>query len=72
MGATHVPDIFTGIDWGTAAVLEQTETAVARAGLVGRRVATQSDVDLPGDLGQVRAARTRAWVEQSRASGLRI
>ena len=72
VGATHVPDIFTGIDWGTAAVLEQTETALARAGLVGRRVATQSDVDLPMDLGLVRAVRTRAWVEQSRASGLRI
>ena len=36
------------------------------------RVATQRDVDLPTDLGLVRAARTRAWVEQSRASGVRI
>lgn len=72
VGATHVPGIFTGIEWGTAAVLEQTETAVARAGLVSHRVATQRDVDLPADLGLVRGARTRAWVEQSRASGLRI
>ena len=67
-----MPDVFTGIEWGSAAVLAQTETAVARAGLVGRRVATQSDVDLPMDLGLVRAVRTRAWVEQSRASGVRI
>jgi uncharacterized protein len=72
VGATRVPDIFGGIDWGTSEVLQQTETAMARAGLVGHRVATQRDVDLPADLGLVRGARTRAWVEQSRASGLRI
>ena len=71
VGASAVPDIFTGIEWGSARVLRQTEAAAAEAGLVCRYVATLHDVDEPSDLARVRAPRTRAWVAQARASGQR-
>jgi rSAM/selenodomain-associated transferase 1 len=70
VAATRVPDIFTGIVWSTARVLEETETAARRDGLVCRRVATQRDVDRVSDLLAVEATRTRAWVQRARAAGL--
>jgi hypothetical protein len=72
VGATSVPDVFTGIDWGGPDVLSQTEAAATRTGLTCRRLATQSDVDWPSDLALVRARRTRAWVERARAIGRRV
>ena len=67
VGATQLPDIFTGIDWGGPDVLAQTRSRrgpgpVWRAAIV----AMQSDVDRPSDLALVRARRTTAWVEQAR------
>ena len=69
VGASAVPDIFTGIEWGSAQVLRQTEAAAAEAGLPCHYVTTLHDVDEPSDLARVRAARTRAWVKQARAAG---
>lgn len=72
VGATQLPDIFTGIAWGGPDVLAQTEAAAERVGLACRHVAMQSDVDRPADLVPVRARRTSAWVERARAAGQRI
>jgi rSAM/selenodomain-associated transferase 1 len=72
VGATQLPDIFTGIAWGGPDVLAQTEAAADRVGLACRHVAMQSDVDRPADLVRVRARRTWAWVERARAAGQRI
>ena len=69
VGATRVPEIFNGIDWGSDAVLRQTEAAAAAAGLARRYLVTIHDVDAPSDLASVRAPRTRAWVNQARQSG---
>ena len=68
IAARHVPDAFTGIEWGGPLVLEQTERAVARAGRTCLYVERHRDVDRPEDLRGVRAARTRAWVETSLGS----
>lgn len=72
VGATQLPDVFTGIPWGGSDVLAHTEAAANRAGLTCRRVTMHSDVDRPADLMLVKARRTKAWVEQARARGLRI
>ena len=69
VGATCIPKIFNGIDWGSGAVLRQTEAAAAAAGLARRYLVTLHDVDAPSDLASVRARRTCAWAKQARASG---
>jgi rSAM/selenodomain-associated transferase 1 len=70
VAATRVPDIFSGILWGSDRVLADTEAAARQAGLRCRRVATQRDVDRVSDLLSVQAPRTRAWVQQARLVGL--
>ena len=73
VGATQLPDIFTGIDWGGPDVLAQTEAAADRVGsgvpprgdAVRRRSAGR-----PGAGAGARAP--AAWVERARAAGQRI
>ena len=66
IAARRVPDVFTGIEWGSARVLAQTEQAAVRDGLTVRRLAPMSDVDSAADLRHAgatgRAPRTSAWV----------
>ncbi len=64
IAACHVPDAFTGIEWGGPLVFSQTEAALGRAGRACVRVDRHQDVDRPDDLRRVRAARTRAWVQE--------
>ncbi len=44
------PELFAGIDWGTAGVADQTRTAIKRCGLTCAEVAELCDVDRPTDL----------------------
>jgi len=69
IAARHVPDAFTGVEWGGPMVLAQTEAAVGRSARACLRVDRHQDVDRPEDLHRVRAARTRAWVAQRRRLG---
>lgn len=71
IAATHVPDVFEGIEWGTARVLRQTQAAARRAGLPVRLLDPMSDVDSPADLATVSAARTAAWVRRAGITGQR-
>jgi rSAM/selenodomain-associated transferase 1 len=65
VAARVVPPIFSGCEWGTAHVLEQTLRAAAAAGLRVRLLEPLADVDTPDDLRlaalQPGAARTREW-----------
>jgi rSAM/selenodomain-associated transferase 1 len=63
IAACHVPDAFTGIEWGGPFVLTQTEAAVGLAGRACLRLGEHQDVDRPDDLRRVQSARTRAWVD---------
>ena len=44
------PALFSGVAWGSAAVLEQTCQAAARLGLSPHRLARRCDLDRPADL----------------------
>jgi uncharacterized protein len=44
------PALFSGIGWGSDAVLQQTTAAATRLGLVPHRLAWRSDLDRPSDL----------------------
>lgn len=44
------PELFTGIDWGTEKVCEQTRDAIKRLGLSAQDLPQLCDVDLPEDL----------------------
>ena len=65
IGATRVPPVFDGIEWGTPAVLAQTKAAAAIAGLRVALVDALTDVDTSGDLElvarQLPASRTASW-----------
>ena len=63
IGATSVPPVFDGIEWGSGAVLAQTRAAAARAGLRVHIVATLTDVDTVADLQRLAgsASRTGVW-----------
>ena len=70
LGATHTPELFDGVEWGTPGVLRQTVLQAARGGTRVRLLAPASDVDGAADLqrivdggdeGSARASRTRAW-----------
>ena len=73
VGATRVPPIFEGIDWGTAAVLGQTTAAAAARGIRVSLVDTLTDVDTPRDLEAVAMrlpfSRTAAWWRGGRTEG---
>ncbi|MEO7741923.1 MAG: TIGR04282 family arsenosugar biosynthesis glycosyltransferase [Usitatibacter sp.] len=47
--ARPVPAIFTGVAWGTAAVMRQTRERLAAAGVRWKELATSWDVDRPED-----------------------
>lgn len=70
IGATRVPPVFDGIEWGSDAVLTQTKAAAAIAGLRISLVDGLSDVDTPGDLQrlaqQLPASRTAIWLKDGR------
>jgi glycosyltransferase A (GT-A) superfamily protein (DUF2064 family) len=66
IGATFVPDVFDGIEWGGPAVLAQTCSAAADRGLRVRLLEPLRDVDTADDLYSVAARRTRAWIERNR------
>lgn len=53
IGATRVPPVFGGIEWGSQLVLAQTKAAAAAAGLRVSLVDELADVDTPGDLRRV-------------------
>jgi len=70
IGATRVPPVFDGIEWGSDAVLARTTAAAAIAGLRVSLLDALTDVDTPDDLQQVArerpASRTAAWVRGGR------
>lgn len=57
IGATKVPPVFDGIEWGSDAVLAQTRAAAAAAGLAVSLVDTLGDVDTLADLERLAQAR---------------
>jgi rSAM/selenodomain-associated transferase 1 len=70
IAAQRLPDVFSGIDWGSARVRLQTEQAAAANGLRVHHLQTMSDVDSVDDLRRAaasgRARRTAAWLARSR------
>jgi len=70
VAAQRVPDVFSGIEWGSGHVLAQTEHAAAVRALRVHRLATLADVDTAGDLRRAarsgRAPRTAAWLVHTR------
>lgn len=64
VGATMVPPLFDGIEWGTASVLEQTTALARRRGVRLHLLPVVSDVDTKDDLFRVKAPRTREWVNK--------
>lgn len=46
----EAPAIFSGVEWGTSAVLQQTLARVRRAGLRCRLMPERADIDTPDDL----------------------
>jgi rSAM/selenodomain-associated transferase 1 len=64
IGATTVPDLFGGIEWGSARVLDQTRQAAARAGRRVHLLQPAADVDTVEDLVRLPAGvapRTAQW-----------
>lgn len=58
------PEMFRGVDWSTAATLEQSERAARECGLTVARGATWYDIDAPEDLFRLAArAEAPAWLE---------
>jgi len=49
-----VPEFFSGMDWGTGRVLQQTTEAIQRLGLTLAQLPQLGDVDRPGDLALLR------------------
>lgn len=48
------PELFTGIDWGSEHVAEQTRAAIRRLGLTVAELPVLDDIDRPEDLAQLR------------------
>ena len=67
VAAQRVPDIFSGITWGSRRVLAQTERAAAAGRLHVHHLATLADVDTAQDLHGAarsgRAPRTAVWLD---------
>ena len=65
IGARRVPDVFTGIEWGSDQVFARTVEAAAVAGFRVHQLPVLSDVDTLDDLRAAvasgRALRTAAW-----------
>lgn len=66
VAAARVPDVFTGIEWGTARVLEQTQRVARDRGIPVRLLPVIVDVDTADELRRVvatgEAPRTSAWI----------
>jgi rSAM/selenodomain-associated transferase 1 len=62
LASAAVPDVFSGIEWGSVRVLSQTLHAASEAGLRVHRLDTLTDVDTVADLRRVESRRTAAWV----------
>ena len=69
IGATRLPPVFEGIDWGTSRVLAQTRDAARRAGLHVDLLAPLADVDTVDDLraaaAGLAAPRTAQWARSN-------
>ena len=52
--ARDLPQLFSGVDWGTGRVRAQTLAAIARLGLTVAELPLLDDVDRPGDLAALR------------------
>ena len=67
IGATGVPPVFDGIEWGSGAVLAQTRAAAERAGLHVNVIDTLADVDTVADLQRLAGSpsRTGAWASMN-------
>ena len=69
-GWDHLRYLFSGITWGSDAVLQQSLAAASRAGLSAELISAWYDIDRPEDLTRVladtnaSATRTRAWCRQ--------
>jgi hypothetical protein len=67
IAARRVPDVFSGITWGSAHVLAQTERAAAVSRFRVYHVPTLADVDTADDLRRAsrsgRAPRVAAWLD---------
>ena len=67
IAARRVPDVFSGITWGSTEVLAQTERAAVADRLDVYRLTTMADVDSPDGLREAahsgRAPRTAAWLD---------
>jgi len=64
------PDLFAGIAWGTAGVLEATLARAGAAGLAPHLLPPSFDVDQPADLARLRALLARGEVSLPRATGV--
>jgi glycosyltransferase A (GT-A) superfamily protein (DUF2064 family) len=66
VAAQRMPDVFSGIEWGSGQVLAQTERAAAARQFRVHHLATVADVDTADDLYRAarsgRAPRTAAWL----------
>jgi rSAM/selenodomain-associated transferase 1 len=66
VAATRVPDVFRGIEWGSAQVLDQALGAARERGFRVHLIGPLADVDTVADLqrlsGGTRAPRTAAWL----------
>jgi rSAM/selenodomain-associated transferase 1 len=75
LAATRTPDLFRGIEWGSAHVLDMTLAAARAYGAPVHCVEAAADIDTLADLGRIMrtcaaaasrvAWRTRAWVTAS-------
>ena len=61
IAATAVPDVFTGVDWGSDRVLAQTLAAAKARNIRVRLLDRMRDVDTPADLHAANGRRTAAW-----------
>jgi len=64
------PDLFAGIAWGTAGVLEATLARAGAAGLAPHLLPPSFDVDQPADLARLRALLARGEVSLPRTTGV--
>ena len=59
VAARRVPDVFTGIEWGSSRVLEQTRRAAVTRGFRVRLLSEMTDVDTVDDLRRISGERRR-------------
>lgn len=69
IAARRVPDVFTGIEWGTDRVLDHTRRAALAQGLKVHLLNEMTDVDTAGDLREICAGnaappRTAEWLRR--------